>query len=120
VQQPTLIVQVVRVARRDQLPGVPGRVSCRNTKRLQEPLLPVGAVVSQRLSGPLARDQDPPFGVAKMIDVMSLALTAAGDQAGVRSRRRGISKMGDRTEADSNGDSNSISHRLTSAPGASA
>jgi len=28
--------------------------------------------------------------------------------------------MGDRTEADSNGDSNSISHRLTSAPGDSA
>jgi len=33
VQQPPRMIHVIRIARRDQLPAVPGRISCRNIKR---------------------------------------------------------------------------------------
>ena len=76
------MLHVIRIARRDGFPGVPGRVGCRNTERRQQPLFPVGAVVGQRLAGPLAGDQDPAPGVAEVIGVVGLALAAAGGQAG--------------------------------------
>src|SRR6516162_7303943 len=60
MQQPPRVIHMVRIARHDQLPGMTGRVGCRNTERGKEPLLPVGAVVGQRLARPLARDQHPP------------------------------------------------------------
>jgi hypothetical protein len=81
VQQSPRVVHVVRVARGNGFPGVPGRVGCRNIERLQEPVLAVGAVVGQRLAGPLARDQHPAPGIAEVIGVMGLALAPAGDQA---------------------------------------
>ena len=71
------MIHVIRVARADELPAVAGRVGCRNTERLQEPLLAVSAVIGQRLTGPLAGDQHPPPGVAQMIGVVGLALAAA-------------------------------------------
>ena len=82
VQQPPGVVHVVRVARRDGLPGVAGRVGCRNTERPQQPVLAVGPVVGQRLAGPLAGDQHPAPGVAEVIGVVGLALAPAGGQAG--------------------------------------
>ena len=81
MQQPPGMVQVVRVGRGDRFPGVPGRVGCRNTERPQQPVLAVGAVVGQRLAGPLARDKHPAPGVAEVIGVVSLALAPAGGQA---------------------------------------
>ena len=68
--------------RGDRLPGVAGRVGCRNTERAQQPLFAVGAVVGQGLAGPLAGGQHPPPGVAEVIGVVGLALAPAGDQAG--------------------------------------
>ena len=62
--------------RGDQLPGVPGRVGCRNTEGPQQPFLAVGAVVGQGLAGPLAGAQHPPPGVAEVIGVVGLALAA--------------------------------------------
>ena len=82
VQQPPGVVQVIRVGRGDGFPGVPGRVGCRNTEGPQQPVLAVGAVVGQGLAGPLARDQDPPPGIAEVIGVVGLALAPAGGQAG--------------------------------------
>ena len=82
MQQPPRVVHVIRVGRGDGFPGVPGRVGCRNTERAQQPVLAVGAVVGQRLTGPLARDQHPAPGVAEVIGVVGLALAPAGDQAG--------------------------------------
>ena len=76
------MVHVIRVARGDGFPGVPGRVGCRNTERTQQPVLAVGPVVGQGLAGPLARDQHPPPGIAQMIGVMGFALAPAGSLAG--------------------------------------
>src|ERR1700756_3792336 len=73
---------MILVSRRDGFPGVPGRGGCRNTEGPQEPVLPVGAVIGQGLAGPLARDQDPPPGIAEMIRVMCFALAPAGSQVG--------------------------------------
>ena len=57
---------MILVSRRYGFPGVPGRVGCRNTEAAAgaDPL-PVGAVIGQGLARPLARDQDPPSGVAE-------------------------------------------------------
>ena len=82
MQHPLRVVQVVRVAGRNGFPGVAGRVSCRKAERLQEPLLAVGAVVGQGLAGPLAGDEHPAPGVAKVICIVGLALAPAGGQAG--------------------------------------
>jgi hypothetical protein len=76
------MVEMILVGRRHGFPGVPGRVGCRNTEHPQQPVLPVGAVVGQRLAGPLARDQDPAPGVAEVVGVVGLALAGAGGQAG--------------------------------------
>ena len=65
VQQAPGMFHVVRVAGRDGFPGVVGRVGCRNTEGGHEPVLAVGAVVGQRLTGPLAGDQDPAARVAE-------------------------------------------------------
>src|SRR5690242_10007933 len=73
---------MILVSRRYGFPGVPGRISCRNTECPKEPFLAISAVVGQGLAGPLARDQDPPPGVAEMIDIMRLALAGARGQAG--------------------------------------
>ena len=81
MQQPPGVVHVVRVTRRHGFPGVPGRVSCRNTERAQQPILAVGAVVSQGLTRPLARDEHPAPGVAEVISVVGLALAGPGGQA---------------------------------------
>jgi hypothetical protein len=82
VQQPPGVVHVIRVGRGDGFPGLPGRVGCRNTEGLQEPVFPVGAVVGQGLAGPLARDQHAAPGVAEMISIVGFALAPAGGQAG--------------------------------------
>jgi hypothetical protein len=82
VQQPPCVIQKVRVGRGDRFPGVAGRVGCRNTEGVQQPLFPVGPVVGQRLAGPLAGDQDPATGITEVISVVGLALAPAGDQAG--------------------------------------
>src|SRR6185312_8068594 len=72
---------MILVSRRYGFPGVPGRVGCRNTEGPQQPVLAVGAVVGQRLAGPLTRDQDPPPGVAEVIGVVGFALAPAGSLA---------------------------------------
>ena len=56
VQEPLPVGHVVRVAGLDRLPGVPGRVSCREPERAGQPGPPVGPVVGQGLAGPLAGD----------------------------------------------------------------
>jgi hypothetical protein len=81
VQHPPGVIQVLRVAWGDGFPGIAGRVSCRNTERPQQPVLPVGAVIGQRLAGPLARDQHPAPGITEVIGIVGLALAPAGDQA---------------------------------------
>jgi hypothetical protein len=82
MKHPPRVIQVIRVTRGHDLPGIAGGVSCRKTERLQEPLLAIGAMVGQRLAGPLAGDQHPPPGVAEVIGVVGLALAPAGNQAG--------------------------------------
>ena len=76
------MLHVVRVGGRDGFPGVPGRVSCRNTEGRQQPVPAVGAVVGEGLSGPLAGDQDAAPGVAEVVGVVGLAFAPAGGQAG--------------------------------------
>jgi len=76
------MVHVVGVARRDRFPGVPGRVSCRNTERGQQPLFPVGTMIGQRLARPLAGHQHAASGVAQVVSVVGLALAPARGLAG--------------------------------------
>jgi hypothetical protein len=76
------VLHVIGVGGRDGFPGVPGRVSCRNTEGGQQPLFPVGAMVSQRLARPFTGDQDPASAVTEVIRVVGFALAPAGDQAG--------------------------------------
>jgi hypothetical protein len=77
VQHPPGVVHVIRVGRGDRFPGVPGRISCRNTEGVEQPLLAVGAVVGQGLAGPLARDQHPPPAVAQVLGVVGFAFAPA-------------------------------------------
>jgi len=82
VQEALPVGHVVRVAGLDRLPGVPGRVSCREPERAGQPGPPVGPVVGQGLAGPLAGDQDAPPGVAEVFAAVGLALAGARPQAG--------------------------------------
>src|SRR5208337_5528597 len=50
------------------------------TEHLGQPCLAVGAVVGQRLAGPLAGDQHAPPGVAEVLAAMRLALAATRAQ----------------------------------------
>ena len=68
---------MILVSRRYGFPGVPGRISCRNTERPKEPFLAISAVVGQGLAGPLARDQDPPPGIAEVFGIVGLALAGS-------------------------------------------
>src|SRR5271157_5252968 len=81
VQEPLTVGHVVRVAGFDRFPGVPARISCRNPQRAGEPGPPVGAVVGQRLAGPLAGDQDAASGVAEVFAAVGFALAGARAQA---------------------------------------
>src|SRR5208282_2340243 len=81
VQEPLAVGHVVRVAGFDRFPGVPARISCRNPERAGKPGPPVGAVVGQRLAGPLAGDQDPAAAVAEVLATVCFALAAAWPQA---------------------------------------
>ena len=72
---------VVGVAGGDGLPGVAGRVSCRNAERGQEPVAAVGPMVGERLAGPLAGDQDAPPGVAEVFAAVRFALAVSWSQA---------------------------------------
>ena len=82
VEQPPHVFHVVRIGRGNRFPRVAGRIGCRNTQGPQRPLLAVGAVVGQRLAGPLAGDEHPPPGVAEVIGVVGLALAPARRLAG--------------------------------------
>lgn len=81
MQQPLAGGHAVRVARLDRLPAVPARVGCQKSEHAREPGLAVGAMVSQRLARPLARDQDAAPGVAEVFAAVGLALAATRDQA---------------------------------------
>jgi len=76
------VFHVIWVAGADRFPGVPSRVGCRNTEGGHEPVLPVGAVVGQRLAGPLARVQDAAPAVAEVFAAVGFALAGARDQTG--------------------------------------
>ena len=67
---------MVGIAGHDVLPGVPGRVGGGLAEGGQEPVLPVGAVVGERLAG----DQHAAPGVAEVFAAVALAGTR--DQAG--------------------------------------
>ena len=75
---------VVGVTGGDGFPGVAGRVGVGDAEGFQEPCLAVGAVVGERLAGPLARDQDAAPGVAEVLAAVSLAPAVPGPQAGAR------------------------------------
>ncbi len=81
MEQPLSGGQVVGAAGPDRFPGVPGRVGCRKPERLCEPGLAVGAVVGQRLAGPLAGHQDPAPGIAQVLPPVGLALAGSWPQA---------------------------------------
>ncbi len=82
VQEAPGLFHVVGVAGADGFPGVAGRVGIGLAEGVQEPVLAVGAVVGQRLAGPLAGDQDSAPGIAQMFMAVGLAFAGAGDQAG--------------------------------------
>jgi len=81
MQQPLAVGHVVQITWPDGLPGVASRIGCRNTKHGQQPVPPVGAMVGQRLAGPLTGDQDPSPGVAEVLAAMGLALAGPRPQA---------------------------------------
>ena len=76
------MLHLVGVTGGDRFPGVPAGVGCRNTERGQQPVLAVGAVVGQRLAGPLGRGQDAAPGIAEVFAAVGLAFAGPGDQAG--------------------------------------
>ena len=73
---------VVGVAGGDGFPGVAGGVGGGFAEGGQEPVLAVGAVVGERLTGPFAGDQDAASGVAEVLAAMGLV-----DLCRIRHRR---------------------------------
>ena len=84
VQEAAGVFHVVGVAGCDRFPGVAGRVGGGLAEGGQEPVLAVGPVIRERLTGPFAGDQDPASGVAEVLAAMGLALARPGSgRAGV-------------------------------------
>ena len=82
VQEAPGVLHVVGVAGGDGFPGVAGWIGGGLAEGGQEPVLAVGAVIGQRLAGPLAGDQDAASGVPEVFAAVGFALACAGDQAG--------------------------------------
>jgi len=68
---------VVAIAGVDGFPGVAAGVGCRKPEGLQEPVLAVGAVVSEGLAGPFAGDEDAAAGVAEVFAAVGFAFAGA-------------------------------------------
>ena len=88
VQEPLPVRHVIRVAGLDRFPGVPGRVGCRKPERAGQPSPAIGPVVGQRLTRPLAGDQDTAPGITEVLAAMSLALAGTRPQA-----RPGVARL---------------------------